>query len=267
MYRTFFERFGHQGVVILPNMVLCDDPLTDAITGEELPSLREQVSLVDDVYHRQLCYARVLSPCGDSLYWALVAATPNFVNAQRVVLTEEALYFALPWDIRLQGKCSGDILTAMQAHAQAIRPVQRVVPESFQSQREYPRYDTSQSHPQEQPKTPEAATLIPLPELFVSYQTVDEVITESLEPSYTDIPSHPTSWARLVWLRAALAMVRRQMRHSRQVFAKLDVLLDKVVDAQCHMRQSLVSANPVQIGNRLVGWRLTIALPLAEVLA
>ena len=58
--RTFFQRFGTHGVCVLPDDVLSDDPLTDPVTGEELPSLRDQVSLVNGIYHHMFCYARVL---------------------------------------------------------------------------------------------------------------------------------------------------------------------------------------------------------------
>ena len=115
--RTFFQRFGTHGVCVLPDDVLSDDPLTDPVTGEELPSLRDQVSLVNGISHRILCYARVLKGCGDGLYWADIAATPDMVNTYRVILTEEDLYFALPFDIRVQGKSPAQILKMMAAHA------------------------------------------------------------------------------------------------------------------------------------------------------
>ena len=126
--RSFFDRFGHQGIIILPDDVLSDDSLIDPETGEDVPSLRDQVSLVNGIYHRMFCYARVLRTCGDGLYWADVAATPDFVNTFRVVLTEEDLYFALPYDVRVQGKSLAQILKMMAAHARDVRPVQRVAP-------------------------------------------------------------------------------------------------------------------------------------------
>ena len=115
-------------VCVLPDDVLSDDPLTDPETGEELPSLRDQVSLVNGINHRMFCYARVLRTCGDGLYWADVAAEPDLVNTFRVILTEEDLYFALPYDVRVQGKSPAQILKMMTAHAREVRPVQRVAP-------------------------------------------------------------------------------------------------------------------------------------------
>lgn len=256
--RTFFERFGHIGVVVLPATVLSNDALADPDTGAMLPSLRASYSQAG------LIYARVLRPCGDGQYWAEMFPSPTGgVETERVVLAEEALYYALPWDIRLQGKCPGDILAAMASHARAVRPAQRM----FQSQCENsPRYDAVPLHPQEQPETPETTTLIPLPELFVSVQTVDEAVAETPGPSPDCLPAHPTAWTRIVWLHAALMMVHRQMRHARHVFSKLDILLDTVLSAQRSLRQSLVSASEVYVGNRLVGWRLQVAFPVMEAL-
>jgi hypothetical protein len=126
--RTFFQRFGHHGICVLPDHILSDDPLIDHVTDEELPSLRDQVSLVNGNYHRILCYARMLKGCGDGLYWADIAATPDFTNTHRVILTEEDLSFALPYDVRVQGKGPVQILKMMAAHAHEVRPVQRVAP-------------------------------------------------------------------------------------------------------------------------------------------
>src|SRR5690348_11712549 len=128
--RTFFQRFGHHGVCVLPDDVLSDDPLTDPATGEELPSLREQVSLTEGIIHHCFCYARVLRTCGDGLYWADVSATPDLGNAIRVILTEEDLYFALPYDVRVQGKRPSYIRKMMPAHAREVRPVQPTAPDA-----------------------------------------------------------------------------------------------------------------------------------------
>jgi hypothetical protein len=126
--RTFFQRFGTHGVCVLPDDVLSDDPLTDPETGEDVPSLRDQVSQVNGIYHRTFCYVRVLRTCGDGLYWADVAAMPDMMNTYRVILTEEDLYFALPFDVRVQGKSPAQLLKMMAAHGREVRPVQPVAP-------------------------------------------------------------------------------------------------------------------------------------------
>ena len=69
--RTFFQRFGTHGVCVLPDDVLSDDPLTDPVTGEELPSLRDQVSLVNGINHHMCllcaCVARPVAMASTGL--------------------------------------------------------------------------------------------------------------------------------------------------------------------------------------------------------
>src|SRR5712692_8395588 len=163
MVRTFFQRLGHHGIVVLPDEVLSGDPLTDPDTGEELPSLREQISLVNGTYHHLFCYAQVVRTCGDSLYWADVAATPDFANTRRVILTEKDLYSALPYDVRVQGKSSAHILTMMAAHAREVRPVRRVAPAS-------------------------TAELIPAPVLPLEPLAVVEVSNDELQAALGTVP-------------------------------------------------------------------------------
>src|SRR6266568_7654245 len=118
--RTFFQRFGTQGMCVLPADVLSNDLLrVDPQTRLIPPTLRKQASILG------LCYAHVLHSFADGLYWAEVASTPDLVDAQRVLLTEEQLYHALPWDIRLQDRSPETLRDLMFAHAQIVRPVQR----------------------------------------------------------------------------------------------------------------------------------------------
>jgi hypothetical protein len=120
MRRTFFQRFGTQGICVLPSDVLSNDILRlDPETHMIPPTLRKQASVLG------VCYARVLRSFADGLYWAEVAATPDLVEVQRVLLTEEQLYHALPWDIRLQDRSPEALRDLMFAHAQTVRPVQR----------------------------------------------------------------------------------------------------------------------------------------------
>ena len=128
-FRSFFQRFGHLGVCVLPADALSNDFLQgDPETESMPPSLRQMASALG------LCFARVLRSFADGLYWADVAATPDLVDAQRVVLTEEHLYAALPWDVRLLNKRPGDIRKLMVAHAQAVRPAHPLEEETQDSE-------------------------------------------------------------------------------------------------------------------------------------
>src|SRR5215469_2887171 len=86
--RPFFARFGYLGTCVLPAEVLDDSPLPDPETGLSQPSLRQRCS-----QDGQRCFAHVLSTCAEGLYWADVAATPDLVEAEHIVLTETHLTY------------------------------------------------------------------------------------------------------------------------------------------------------------------------------
>jgi hypothetical protein len=263
--RTFFQRFGHHGMCVLPDDVLSDDPLTDPVTGEELPSLRDQVSLVNGISHRILCYARVLKGCGDGLYWADIAATPDCTNTHRVILTEEDLSLALPYDVRVQGKSPSQILKMMAAHVRAVRPVQRVAPVV----------------------TPERT---PAPVLPLEPLAVVEVSNEVLQVAIglvtmdthkdTNQPrvSRPVGscWIQQAFLRVIIDALMTQLYWSRWVQESARVstirtqcaIVSSLQRWQRHSRQRCVNAVPVWSEEQHeVLWQLTVGNPLAALAA
>jgi hypothetical protein len=257
----FFQRFGNHGMCVLPDDVLSDDSLIDPETGEDVPSLREQVSLVNGIYHRMFCYARVLRTCGDGLYWADVAATPDFVNTFRVILTEEDLYFALPYDVRVQGKSPAHILKMMAAHAREVRPAQRVTPEL----------------------TPELAPapVLPLEPLVVVEVSNDE-LQEAIGPVRMDILKD-TNQSRVsrsigsfrmqqAFLRIIIDALMKRLYWSPQAqesaqSSRIKTQCAAVASLQRRQRQSrqrYVNALPVWSDEQYaVVWQLTVGDPLA----
>lgn len=179
----------------------------------------------------------------------------------------EQLASILPWDRSLQSLPTCEVRERLQLHPQHEVPVRNELHLEDRTARPHPQEPQEQAdhladHPQE------TITLLPLPELFVSSQTVQETVAETPNSSSrTGSVSGRLCWTRLTWLHAALAMVRRQMSHAHQTFAKLDTMLENVIATQRHLRHSLVSASAVYVGQRLVGWRLQIAYPVREVLA
>lgn len=115
--RTFFKRCGTLGTYVLPAEVLDDTVISDPETGLCSPSLRELCS-----QDGELCYVRVLYTCAAGLYWADVASTPDLVKAERVILTEAHLVYALAWDERLLWRAPSQIRRLMQAHAEELAP-------------------------------------------------------------------------------------------------------------------------------------------------
>jgi hypothetical protein len=263
--RTFFERFGHHGICVLPDDVLADDPLIDPETSEEIPSLREQISLTDGMHPRMFCYVQVLRTCGDSLYWADGAATPDLVNAFRVILTEEDLYFALPYDVRVQGKSPSQIRKMMAAHAREVRPAQRVA----------------------SVVTP-ACTLVPV--LLLEPLTVVEVSAEELQAAIGPVTkdthretnqrrvSRPISslWMQQAFLQAIIDTLMMQLYWSHWTH---DTARISTIRAQCALvssiqrwqrqsRQRCVNAVPVwSQEHHAVVWHLTVGDPFTARMA
>ena len=263
---TFFDRFGHQGICVLPDEVLSDDPLTDPDTGEELPSLREQISLVNGISHRVFCYAQVLRTCGDGLYWADVAATPDFANTQRVVLTEEHLYSALPYDVRVQGKSSAYILKMMALHAREVKPLQRLEPVV---------------------RTPDLAPapvlpLEPLAVVEVSHAELQEAIgqvrMDTLEDTNKRKVSGPIGSFRMqqAFLKVITDALMIQLYWSQWSYGQAHT---STIRTQCatvaslqrwhrHSRQRCVNAVPVWDDEQhAVVWQLTVGNPLSALAA
>ena len=261
-HRTFFDRFGHAGICILPGEVLSDDPLSDPETGAMLPSLREQVGLVNGIHHHLFCYARVLRTCGDGLYWADVAATPELLQSQasaaRVMLAEEDLYFALPYDSRLQGKSPADLFKAMEAHAHAVRPVQRRAPAD----------------------TPE---LIPAPVLPLAPLTVVEVSTEELQEAIGPLDRDILKDTNRHTVAKPIGALRMQQAFLQamldsliyQIYQVQDAVAVLALKARCalvallqrwqrHTRQRVINAVPIWNNEQhLVAWHLTVGVPVA----
>ena len=213
-----------------------------------------------------LCHLRITST-DDQHCLIQVAALPHrlhdMASSSRVFtvwVAASQVEHALPWDRTLQNLPTFEVRERLEAQ---VFPY----PLSTADNTTPPACAEPMPLPETNGQERQAITLIPLPELFISCETISEAVAEVPEPPLDAPAFRLNRWTRLVWLRAALAMVRRQLKHTRQVFSKLDVLLDKVITAQRRLHQSLVSASAVYVGKRLVGWRLRIALPMTEVLA
>jgi hypothetical protein len=116
--RPFVERCCLLRVYVLPAEVLNATPLPgELVTGEVSTSLHDLASA------EGLCFVQVEYSFAPGQYWTRAAATPELSNAEHVVLTEEHLCYALPWDVRLQGKCPSHIRRIIFACAQEAHPI------------------------------------------------------------------------------------------------------------------------------------------------
>lgn len=87
----FPNRIGFNQVCVAPAILLSEE------TDEDEPS-----SLYSEASYEGLCYLRVTRSFGDGMYIVRVASSPQLVQTQgfTVVLSEEQLSSAIPWDCR-----------------------------------------------------------------------------------------------------------------------------------------------------------------------
>lgn len=231
------------------------------------PSLRKEASALG------LCFAHVLRPFADGLYWALVAATPDLVDAQRVVLTEEQLNHALPWDVRVVDREPDAIRLLMFAHAQAVRPVQRL--------------ETSV-----QTATASRASAVLTPATVLPLEPVQGAVVEVTTSHLQEVldPYSPNEADKCISKNKKRSPLRLSIGSFRMQQALLRVMIDALMaqlyQAQDHLaalslkahcillaqlqcwhrtsRQPIVNAVAVWNGERQrVVWQLTVGVPLA----
>jgi hypothetical protein len=272
MVRTFFQRFGHHGVCVLPSDVLSNDLLcVDPETRTMPPSLRKSASILG------LCFAHVLHCFADGLYWAEVAATPDLVDAQRALLTEEQLYHALPWDVRLVDREPESIRHLMFAHVQAVQPVQR---------------QATSEQPNTAPLATAALTPAPVLPLEPVADAMVEISASQLQEALDPHSPYSTSESlfELITEKAKRSPLRQRIdsfsMQQALLRAMLDALMARLYQAQDHLaalslkarctllaqvqrwhrasRQRVVNAIPIWSDERQrVVWQLTVGVPIA----
>ncbi len=253
-WKGFSQRCGYLGIWVLPAGVLDATPLfDDASPYEPLPSLRKLLS------RDGLCYAQVKHSFGQGFYWAKVAATPDFAEAECIVLTEDDLLFACPWDIRLEGKSPARIRSILHSYTQKFRPIQA----------------KSRSTPLAE-VTP--APVVPL----VAVETV-EVSTDDLQQALaaaTPNPSqHPSSQPatkqhnaftlQQALLRVVLNVLHQQLAHARsgivtQSLQACCALFEHLQQWHQITRQRFINAARCwSEESRCIVWSLTVGVPLS----
>ncbi len=124
--RTFAQRVGYLVTCVIPAILLSNE------ADPEDPS-----SLRADASHEGLSYLKVSYQLSEGVYVCRVAAAPNRVaTGYTVLLTEQQLYSALPWDHRLewedhnctQKRDPESILTLLRACAAEVRPLVKISP-------------------------------------------------------------------------------------------------------------------------------------------
>jgi len=111
--RTFVSRIGFCITCAIPADLLSDEP--DEPGGASLHS---------EASRDNISFMQAIRELAQGLYLARVAADPERVaQGYTVLFREEQLYDALPWDQRLKGKSSEQILAHIRVHAAEVRPL------------------------------------------------------------------------------------------------------------------------------------------------
>lgn len=219
-----------------------------------------------------LCYFQIVdhAPDAEQLF-VRVAALPHRLNdlhSTRVFtlcLCRDQLAQALPWDRAMQARPTGDVRELVALHAQQLGGDTRSIPPVRTAAAPAPASDQHEEVKH---------THVALPEVFVSCETVQEVVAHGQVPDESASLHKQGRWVTCVWLQAAIAMLRRQRSHLAQATGKLHTFLASLDQAmrcafvaQHRSRHSLVCANPVFLEGRHVGWHLLVNLPVTPTLA
>lgn len=135
MQKTFAQRIGlYWTCVILADAFSAEPVLSDDETEEQDTS-----SLYAEASTDGYSFAQVSRSFHDGTYLAHVAASPEQVSTGfTIILSEEDLYCALPYDTRLKAT-SGEVMRLLlRAQAAKVRPLVRVVPPLTEYRHERP---------------------------------------------------------------------------------------------------------------------------------
>jgi len=227
-YQTFPQRIGYYWTCVMLAEALSDDLLAPE---PEMHSEEERASLRTLASANGLSFCKVLRMIAPGLYWADVAATPDLCYAYRVVLTEEHLMYAMPWDCRMDGTPPGRIRAILKERGDALQPAR---------QRELQEVAA-------RPEPPSEEVMLRV----VGWQTISmDELQEAIEASGLDSTHLNTVAVQQTLLSAVIDALMRQLyagcSHARALVLKARITLIAALQRwQRHTRQMVVKANPV----------------------
>ena len=241
--RTFIQRIGCLVPCVIPATLLDAEPLDI----EDPSSLRADASREDGLSFIQVKYA-----LEDGLYLSRVAAAPDRIaQGYTVLFTEEQLYFALPWDERLQDQSADRIQDQLRACAAEVRPSKKIPA---------PREAASLS----------SASLTPIDTVEVSREALQDALAlVTKKGNNADSTQHSTNQAQVqqALLCAAIDALMNQLYQTQERVQALTIqarcaLLARLQRWQRHTQERLVNTVAAFSTERQeVVWRLTIGLP------
>jgi len=262
--RTFAHRIGYCITCVIPASLLSDEP-TDT---EDTSNLRTDAS------QDGLSYLYVSHQLEDKLYLAHVAASPDHAaKGYTILLNEQQLYSALPWDRRLsqfleenedQHPQPGRILALLRACAAEVQPLVKL-----------PTPAETATRPQPVPPTAVAFEAKHAQTLEICAEDLQEVLGLSPTDIAKDTSSHITQKStyrmQQALLRAAIDTLMRQLYQGQERAYALTLkakcaLVARVQRWHRQSRQQVVNAALVFDGQKQrMTWQLTIGIPSSAV--
>ena len=227
--QIFPQRIGYYWTCVMLAEALSDDPLAPE---PEMHSEEERASLRTLASTDGLSFCNVLRMIAPGLYWADVAATPaDLCHAYRVVLTEEHLRYALPWDCRMKGTPPGRIRAILKERGEALQPAR-------------------QREPQEVAARPEPSSEDVMLRV-VGWQTISmDELHEAIEANGLESRHLNTVAVQQTLLSAVIDALMRQLyagcSHARALLLKARITLIAALQRwQRQSRQMVVKATPM----------------------
>jgi hypothetical protein len=246
--QTFENRVGFYWTCIMLAEVLSDEPIDEA----DPSNLRADASIDG------LTFVQISRTLQDGTYLARVAASEKHVTTgYTVILGEEQLYFALPYDQTTSLVCSDakrhraeEVRTLLRSHAAEVRPLVKVEP-----------------HLQHEPAVPLTLTDTVMISEKALWETMEKVC-----------PTSDLAQARPFQIQQALLCAMLDTLMS-QMYSGLEKTQAQILQARCHLvmlaqrihrqtRQQLVQAQPrYDTGQRCMFWKLSLGMPLSATIA
>jgi hypothetical protein len=273
----FTRRIGYHWTCVMLADALTNDPLVDndgteeaqtrfePATGKATASLRSLAST------EGLCYLAVVKTIAPGLYWAHVASTPDLSQAYPVILTEEHLTYALPWDCRLANKRPKQIRRILRMHGNELQPARRVKQEApTDTERSIASEPAVEVAKPADLTPPPSVPLVPMKEEIVVSTDAFQEAAGGTRLNREHLGAVPVQQALL---SAAIDTLMSQL------YAGCDMTRALVLKAQCQLivsvqrwqqrtRQRVVNASPAWSEQlRRSVWRLSIGIPDAAYMA
>jgi hypothetical protein len=264
--RPFLQRVGYYWTCILPADILS----SEAVDCSDPSSLRKDAS------SDELSFCQVINSLQDGSYKARVAASPDadFISqGYTVLLSEEQLAYALPWDCRLQGRSPEYICKVLLAHRASLQPPRQKT--GMIARPSYKPIPLSSSRITAATPTTISnnSARLSLPHIFVSEADCQQAIemARPLEESPDDghrplrCKTCQRRWLERIMAGAALIVLEKALLSEqpglRHLFEEMQLMIRWVKAHLCCFRRYLVHISPVCRNPRQLGWYVQVDVP------